>query len=108
MGNLNIDLLQIGKNQNSRNYANSLINFSCKCLIDISTRVTMELAALLDHVYTSLLDNFIVSGVLSQISRTSIQFFSAIMNSMNNNKSDKFLKIREILQPLMKSSSMKC
>ena len=32
MGDINIDLLKIEENENSRNYANSLISSSCKCL----------------------------------------------------------------------------
>ena len=64
MGDVNIDLLKFEKNENSRNYANSLISSSCKCLIKIPTRVNINSATLLDHAYTSLLKNILLSGVL--------------------------------------------
>ena len=65
MGDINIDLLKIEKNENSRNYANSLISSSCKCLINIPTRVNINSATLLDHAYTSLLKKHFIKWSIS-------------------------------------------
>ena len=95
MGDINIDLLKIEKNENSRNYANSLISSSCKCLINILTRVSINSATLLDHAYTSLLKNILLSGVLVTDISDHYPIFSLISNAGKNYKIDKHITIRD-------------
>ena len=65
VGNFNIDLLQINSNLGIRNNADSLIRCSCtcKCLIDVLTRVNHNSATLINHIFTSLLNKWLVCGV---------------------------------------------
>ena len=93
MGDINIDLLKIEKNENSRNYANSLISSSCKCLINIPTRVNS--AALLDHAYTSRLKNILLSGVLVTDISDHYPIFSLISNEGKNYKTEKHITVRD-------------
>ena len=95
MDDINIDLLKIEKNENSRNYANSLISSSCKCLINIATRVNINSATLLDHVYTSLLKNILLSGVLVTDISGHYPIFSLISNAGKNYKTEKHITIRD-------------
>ena len=81
MEDINIDLLKIEKTENSRNYTNSLISSSCKCLINIPTRVNINSATLLDHAYTSLLKNILFSGVLVTDISDHHPIFSLISNA---------------------------
>ena len=95
MGDINIYLLKIEKNKNSRNYANSLISSSCKCLISIPTRVNINSATLLDHAYTSLLKNILLSGVLVTDISDHYPIFSLISNAGKNYKTEKHITIRD-------------
>ena len=65
MRDINIDLLKIETNENSRNYVNFLISSSCKCLINIPTRVNINSATILDHAFPSLLNIFYIKWSLS-------------------------------------------
>ena len=94
MGDININLLKIEKNENSRNYANSLISSSCKCLINIPTRVNINSATLLDHAYTSLLKNILLRGVLVTDISDHYPIFSLISNAGKNYKTEKHTTIR--------------
>ena len=64
MGDFNIDLLKIFKNEIIGQYANMLLGSMCKCLIDIPTRVTSKSKALIDHIYTNDIKHRINSGIL--------------------------------------------
>ena len=63
LGDFNIDLLQINQNNKARKYANNLLAQSCKCAIDIPTRISGNSRTLLDHVYVNDFEMNIVSGV---------------------------------------------
>ena len=106
IGDINIDLLKIEENENSRNYANSLISSSCKCLINIPTRVNIYSATLLVHAYTSLLKNILLSGVLVTDISDHYPIFSLISNAAKNHKTENILRY-EILQLLVKMNSIK-
>ena len=106
MGDISIDLLKIEKNKNSRNCANSLISFSCKCLINIPTRVNINLATRLDHAYTSLLKNILLSEVLVTDISDHYPIFSLISNAGKITKQKNILRY-EILQLLVKMNSIK-
>ena len=96
MGDINIDLLKIEKNENSRNYANSSISSSCKCQINIPKRVNINSATLVDHAYTSLLKNILLSGVLvTDISDYYPILFSLISNAGKNYKTEKHVMVRD-------------
>ena len=53
IGNNNINLLKISKNDAICRYASMLISCNCQCLIDVSTRVCASSGTLVDHVYTN-------------------------------------------------------
>ena len=106
MGDINIDLLKIEKNKNSRNYANSLISFSCKCLINTPTRVNINSTTLLDHAYTSLLKNILLSGILVTDISDHSPIFSLISNAGKNYKTEKHITVRNFTV-LVKMNSIK-
>ena len=93
MGDIKIDLSEIEKNENARNYVNSLISSWCKCLTNIPTRVNIIGATLLDHAYTSLLNNFIVSGVLVTDISDHYSIFSLISKAGKNYKTKKLIRL---------------
>ena len=91
IGDINIDLLKIEKNENSINYANSLISSLCKCLINIPTRVNINSATLLDRAYTSLLKNILISGVLVTDISDHYPIFSLVSNAGKNYTTEKHM-----------------
>ena len=94
-GNINIYLLKIEKTDNARNFVNSPFSSSCKCLINIPTRVSINSATLLDHAYTSLLNSSIVSWVLVTDISDHFPIFSLISNAGKNYKTKKHIMQRD-------------
>ena len=65
MGDININLLKISKNDAIRRYASMLISCNCQCLIDVPTRFCACTSTLIDHIYTNDKMNPTASGVLT-------------------------------------------
>ena len=90
LGDFNIDLLQINQNNKVRKYANNLLAQSCKCAIDIPTRISGNSRTLLDHVYVNDFEMNIVSGVgvydISDHFPVFINFTSAVNPKKTSNK----------------------
>ena len=63
LGDFNINLLQINSNRTVRSYANNIISYSIKCVINQPTRITVNSKALLDHIYTNITNQSIFSGI---------------------------------------------
>ena len=53
IGNINVNLLKISKNDAIRRYASMLISCNCRCLIDVPTRFCASTSTLIDHIYTN-------------------------------------------------------
>ena len=64
VGDLNVNLLNICRNNEIRRYANMLLSCNCKCLINVATRITENSKSLLDHMYTNDKKSAITAGVL--------------------------------------------
>ena len=60
---ININLLNIKISGNIRKYANNVISCSCKCLIDLPTRISQNSKTLIDHIYTNIADTKVQSGI---------------------------------------------
>ena len=54
LGDININLLTIKNSGNIRKYANNLLSCSCRCLIDVPTRISQNSKTLIDHIYTNI------------------------------------------------------
>ena len=52
IGDFNVDLQKIDRDNHVRKYANHLLGSDCKCGIDVPTRTTITTNSLLDHIYT--------------------------------------------------------
>ena len=65
LGDININLLKISKNDAIRRYAGMLISCNCRCLIDVPTRSCASTSTLIDHIYTNDKMNPTASGVLT-------------------------------------------
>ena len=65
IGDININLLKISKNDAIRRYASMLISCNCRCLIDIPTRFCTSTSTLIDHIYTNDKMNPTASGILT-------------------------------------------
>ena len=65
LGDININLLKISKNDAIRRYASMLISCNCRCLIDVPTRFCASTSTLIDHIYTNDKMNPTASGVLT-------------------------------------------
>ena len=63
VGDLNINLLKIENNLNTREYANTLISRGVKCVINKPTRVIPSSKTLIDHIYTNNVDHSLFSGI---------------------------------------------
>ena len=63
IGDININLLKISKNDAIRRYASMLVNCNCRCLINVPTRFCASSSALIDHIYTNDKMNPTASGV---------------------------------------------
>ena len=64
VGDLNVNLLNICRNNEIRRYANMLLSCNCKCLINVATRITENSKSLLDHLYTNDKKSAITAEVL--------------------------------------------
>ena len=65
IGDININLLKISKNDAIRRYASMLISCNCRCLIDVPTRFCASTSTLIDHIHTNDKMNPTASGVLT-------------------------------------------
>ena len=65
IGDININLLKISKNDAIRRYASMLISCNCRCLIDVPTRFCASTSTLIDHIYTNDKMNPTASAVLT-------------------------------------------
>ena len=65
LGDININLLKISKNDAIRRYASMLISCNCRCLIDVPTRFCASTSTLIDHIYTNDKMNPTASEVLT-------------------------------------------
>ena len=63
IGDININLLKISKNDAIRRYASMLISCNCRCLIDVPTRFCASTSTLIDHTNDKM--NPTASGVLT-------------------------------------------
>ena len=63
LGDININLLNIKNSGNIQKYANNLKSCSCKCLIDLPTRISQNSKTLIDHIYTNIADTKVESGI---------------------------------------------
>ena len=56
LGDFNLDLMNIStKNNAIQKYASNLLGCSCKCLINVPTRITQSSKTLIDHIYTNVI-----------------------------------------------------
>ena len=53
VGDFNVDVLKIDRDNNVRKYANHLLSSDCKCGSDVPTKTTDTTKSLLDHIYTN-------------------------------------------------------
>ena len=67
IGDININLLKISKNDAIRRYASMLISCNCRCLIDVPTRFCISTSTLIDHKYTNAKMNPAAWGVLQPL-----------------------------------------
>ena len=65
LGDIDINLLKISKNDAIRRYASMLISCNCRCLIDVPIRFCASTSTLIDHIYTNDKMNPSASGVLT-------------------------------------------
>ena len=65
IGDININLLKISKNDAIRRYASMLISCNCWCLIDVPIRFCVSTSTLIDHIYTNDKMNPAASGLLT-------------------------------------------
>ena len=53
LGDFNLDLMNISSKNNAiQKYASYLLGCSCKCLMNMPTRITQTSKTLIDHIYT--------------------------------------------------------
>ena len=53
VGDYNIDLMRVNANSSVKSHVHYIINSSCKCVIDLPTRITSHSKTPLDHIYVS-------------------------------------------------------
>ena len=61
---MNIDLLKFNLATDFTDYVNSLYSVDCNTCIDIPTRVASNSATCIDHIYTNMPQNNLISQVL--------------------------------------------
>ena len=93
VGDLNIDLLKFNLATDVTNYINSLYSVGCNICIDKPTRVAENSATCIDHIYTNMLQDSLVSKILlSDVS----DHYSTITNvgdfSKSSNKTDIYFR----------------
>ena len=99
--NTNINLLNIKNSGNIRKYANNLISCSCKCLIDLPTRISQNSKTLIDRIYTNIANTKVESGIaVTDISDHCGTFANFLLKSVcKNTKSYNFVRDMKNFQP---------
>ena len=79
VGDYNIDLMRVNASNSVKNYEHYMINSSCKCVIDLPTRITPHSKTLLDHIHVSdCIGHVYTSGVLLMDLRDHFGTFIAV------------------------------
>ena len=101
LGDIIINLLNIKNSGNIRKYANNLINCSCKCLLDLPTRISQNSKTLIDHIYTNIADTKVESGIaVTDISNHCGTLANFLLKSVcKNTKSYNFVRDMKNFQP---------
>ena len=91
LGDFNINLMQTNNNF-VKSYLNNILSLSCKCAIDLPTRITENSKTLLDHIYVDENKHLYMSGViLSNISDHFGTFISISTKKLNKAKPNQLI-----------------
>lgn len=63
-GDFNVDLLKYNDHQNSRNFMNNLFSYGYYPMINYPTRITCSSATLIDNIFTNVLHEESMSGII--------------------------------------------
>ena len=97
VGDYNIDLMRVNANSSVKNHVHYMINLSCKCVIDLHTRITSHSQTLLHHIYVS--DNtrhVYTSGVLLTNLSDHYGTFMAVAEKKSHLDKPKVVQIRDM------------
>ena len=103
LGDFNLDLINISRKNNAiQKYASNQPGCSCKCFINVPTRITQTSKTLIDHIYTNV-SMFRKSAVathngvaISDISDHHGSFVSVSLKSAHKKKASSFSFIPDI------------
>ena len=63
-GDFNVDLLKYNEHQNSRNFINTMFSYGYYPMINYPTRITCNSATIIDNIFTNVLHEESISGII--------------------------------------------
>ena len=102
-GDFNLDLINISSKNNAiQKYASNLLGCSCKCLVNVPTRITQTSKTLIDHIHTNV-SLFLKSTeathsgkAISDISDHHVTFVNISLKSAHEKRASSFSFIRDM------------